>query len=394
VNGPLEGVVVVDLSFMISGPYVSALLADQGADVIKVERPVTGDVGRFAGASVAGMSAIFVMCNRGKRSIVIDLQQPEGVRVLLELVRRADVVVQNYRHGVAERLGFDYRSLQKVNENLIYLSISAFGSEGPYRRRGAFDAVLQAYSGVAVNQADPHDSVPTLMRQSLVDKVTSLYATQAVTAALFARERGSGGQHIEVSMADAAISFLWTDAAGNEVLLGADGTQPSSPVAGLQPMRFADGWGVIQPVSPADFAAACRVFGVEHLADRVTSLADRIKNRSAANEVVDQWHAAAASMTVAEADQRLDAENLPFAMVLTNEQLAADPHAVATGIFEYFEHPVAGPVRIPRHPTRFGHTPSGTKHSAPGLGEHTEEILTWLGLSHESPALRERGAIA
>ena len=382
------------LSFMIAGPFVSALLADQGADVIKVERPGTGDVGRLAGVSVSGMSALFAACNRGKRSIVIDVQRPEGVEVLRELAKHADVVVQNYRFGVVERLGIGYEQLREGNENLIYLSISAFGSEGPYRRRGAFDAVIQAYSGIAMNQADPLDDVPTLLRQSVVDKVTGLFALEAVTAALFARERGAGGQHIEVSMADAAVSFLWADAAGNEVLPGADGSQPSSPVAGLQPMRFADGWGVVQPVSAADFAAACRVFGVEHLAYRVTSLAERIKNRSAANEVVDMWRAAAAGMTVSEAEARMHAENLPFAMALDNAELVADPHATAIGLIQQFEHPIAGSIRLPRHPIRFHGTPGEVGRTVPALGEHTDEILTRYGLAERIDELRQRGVVA
>src|SRR5262245_24469757 len=218
-GGPLSGIRVLDLSIALAGPYATVLLADQGADVVKVERPGMGDLSRWIGVSVNNTSAFYVMCNRGKRSIALDLTQPAAARIVLRLAERSDVVVQNFRPGVIERLGFDYETIRRINPDVVYLSVSGFGSVGPYRHRSAYDTAIQAYAGFALNQADPHDGVPTFLRQTAVDKITALYASQAVTAALFARERGHGGQHLELSMADAAVSFLWTDSAGNEVLL-------------------------------------------------------------------------------------------------------------------------------------------------------------------------------
>ena len=394
-NGPLSGVRVLDFSVMLSGPYATALLADQGADVIKVERPGLGDIARMLGVSVNGISAMFVACNRGKRSIVVDLQQPEGAEIVRRIAADVDVVVQNYRPGVLDRLGLGYEDIRAINSDVVYASISAFGSEGPYRRRAAYDPVIQSYSGFAMNQADPDDDAPVFLRQSATDKVTSLFAVQAITAALFARGRGAGGQHVELSMMDAAVSFLWADAAGNEVLLGSDDSLPSSPVAGLKPVRFADGWGSVSPTTDRDFAAICRVFGIEPgLAERVTSMAERMKNRAAANEVVDLWHAHAANMTIAEADARLSAEGLSFAWVMTNKTLPHDRHAQEVGLFEEFDHPVAGKARLPRHPARFGTTAAELAAPSPRLGEHTDEILAAIGLAPQIAELRAKGVVA
>jgi crotonobetainyl-CoA:carnitine CoA-transferase CaiB-like acyl-CoA transferase len=395
VNGPLEGVRVLDLTVMLSGPYATALLADQGADVIKLERPGLGDIARVLGVTVNGVSAMFVSCNRGKRSIVVDLAQPRGAEIVRRIAAEVDVFVQNFRPGVMDELGIGYDDIRRINPDVVYVSISAFGGQGPYRRRAAYDPVIQSYSGFAMNQADPEDETPVFIRQSATDKVTALYASQAITAALFARERGAGGQHLELSMMDAAVSFLWAEAAGNEVLLGSDGSLPDSPVAGLKPVRFADGWGSVSPTTDKDFTAICRVFEIEvGLAERVTSMAERMKNRAAANEVVDLWHAKAANMTMAEADERLSAEGLSFAWVMTNKTLVQDRHAQEVGLFEEFEHPVAGRARLPRHPTRFGSTAAQLASPSPQLGEHTDEILTGLGLGPEIDELRARGVVA
>ena len=262
-QGPLRGVRVLDLSIALTGPYAVALLADQGAEVIKVERPGAGDVARYIGVGVHGMSALYLMCNRGKRSIAVDLGQPEGVEIVRSLAADVDVVVQNFRPGVVDRLGLGYDDVAKANPDVIYLSLSGFGSKGPYRDRSAYDTVIQAYAGLAVNQADPEDDTPQFLRQTVADKVTALYACQAISAALFARERGSGGQHIELSMTDAVVSFLWADSAGNEVMLDADHSRPSSFVADFPPFRFRDGWGIVTPTTPRDFAGMCRSFGVD-----------------------------------------------------------------------------------------------------------------------------------
>lgn len=393
-DGPLQGVRVLDFSIALTGPYAASLMADQGADVIKIERPGIGDIARFVGVIVNGMSSLYLVCNRGKRSIALDLQVDEGRDIARKLATDVDVVIENFRPGVMDRLGLGYDDIKAVNPDVVYVSMSGFGDEGPYRDRSCYDTVMQAYGGFAANQADPDDGVPTFLRQTAADKVTALYGSQAITAALFARAQGRGGQHVKISMADAATSFLWADAAGNEVMLDADGSRPSSFVAGFRPMRFLDGWGIVTPTSDHDFAGMCKALDVEGWDDpRIATVAERIKNRDVLAPVMDMVYAMAANVTMEEATERFDRERVPFAMILTPEQLTRDPHAVAMGLFEEADHHVAGRTRMPRHPTRFTATPASLTGGSPALGEHTDEILTELGLGDEIAALREKAVV-
>ncbi len=379
----------------MTGPYAAALLADQGAEVVKVERPGIGDIARWIGVSVNGMSALYLVCNRGKRGIAVDLQQPEGIEIVLALAARSDVVIENFRPGVMDRLGLGYDDVRAVSPDVVYASLTGFGAEGPNRDRGAYDTVMQAYGGLASSQADPADGVPSFLRQATADKVTALFAAQAVSAALFARERDRGGQHIQLSMMDAVVSFLWADSAGNEVLVASDNSQPSSFVAGSRPFRFADAWGIVTPTSDHDFVGMCRALGVEGYDDpRLATSVGRFANRDLMHEVMERCYAAADGLTGAAASARFDAENIPYAMILSAEELIDDPHAVAVGLFEYQDHPIVGPVRLPRHPALFGSTPAVLSGGSPGLGEHTDAILTDLGLADRISGLRSAGIVA
>jgi len=394
-TGPLRGTRILDLSVALTGPYAVALLADQGAEVIKVERPGIGDFARWLGVTVNGVSALHVMVNRGKRSIVVDLHQPEGIEIVRELARQADVVVQNYRPGVMDKLGLGYEDIRAGNPEVVYVSLSGFGSVGPYQGRSAYDTVIQAYGGLAASQGDPTRGVPVFFRQTVADKITALFASQAITAALFARSRGDGGQHVELSMADAVVSFLWADAAGNEVMVNSDHSQHSSFVAGFAPIRFADGWGIVTPTSAADFVGMCRAFGAEGWDDpRISTMEARARNRDFADEMMDLCYALAANLTMADAAERFERERVPFAMVLSPEELIDDPHAVAIGLLEHHEHPLAGPLRMPRHPIRYASTPATVADPAPALGGHTDEILTELGLADRIPELRQHRVVA
>lgn len=388
-TGPLDGVRVLDLSIALTGPYAAALMADQGADVIKVERPGIGDIARFVGVAVNGMSSLFLVCNRGKRSIAVDMQTPEGVEIVLKLAADSDIVIENFRPGVMDRLGVGYEAVKALNPDVIYASLTGFGSEGPYRDRSAYDTVMQAYAGFAANQADPDDGVPTFLRQTAADKVTALFASQAITAALFARTQGKGGQHVELSMTDAVVSFLWADAAANEVLIESDNTENSSFVAGFRPMGFSDGWGIVTPTSDHDFAGMCKALRVEGYDDpRIATVAERIKNRDVLSPIMDMCYALAANMTMKEATERFESERVPFAMILTPDQLTRDPHAVAMGLFEESDHHVVGRTRLPRHPAQFGATPAQLTGNSPTLGQHTDEVLAELGMGDEIAKLR------
>jgi crotonobetainyl-CoA:carnitine CoA-transferase CaiB-like acyl-CoA transferase len=393
-TGPLAGIKVLDLSIALTGPYATALLADQGAEVVKVERPGIGDIARWVGVAVNGMSAFYVACNRGKRCVAVDLSTEDGRDVVRRLAAEADVIVQNFRPGVVDRLGLGYDEVRETNPDVVYCSISGYGPVGPYRDRSAYDTSIQAYAGFAANQAEV-GGPPTFLRQNGADKVSALYACQAITAALFARASGRGGQHLELAMADACSSFLWADAAGNEVLLESDGTMPSSFNAGFQPMRFADGWGIVVPTTDADFAGMCKALDVEGYDDpRIATVGERRKHREVLEPVMDMCYAMAANLTQEAAIERFERERVPFAMVLSAAEIVDDPHAVAVGMFEEFDHPVVGRARLPRHPTQFHATPAALGGCSPSLGEHTDEVLTELGLADRISELREAGVVA
>ena len=393
-NGPLRGIKVLDFSIALTGPYAAALMADQGAEVIKVERPGFGDVARYVGVMVGGCAALYHTCNRGKRSITIDVHTDEGRALLLELGRDVDVVIENYRPGVMERVGLGYEDFRAVNPDVIYASLTGFGPVGPYAHKGAYDTVIQAYGGFAANQKELDADEPKFLKQTAADKTTALYASQAITAALFARERGDGGQHVELAMLDAVASFLWADAAGNEVLMDSDGSLPSSFVATFRPLKFADGWGIVTPTSDKDFPAMCRAFGVDDTDPRLQTIQARNQNREFVAEVMDAVYAVAETTTVADAMAALERETAPCGVVLSTAELPDDPHAIAVGMFETHEHPQSGRVRHPRHPAQFAATPAALAGRAPMLGEHTDEVLTELGLDADAiGALREAGVI-
>ena len=394
-TGPLDGIRVLDLSIALTGPYAAALMADQGAAVVKVERPGIGDIARFVGVAVNGMSSLYLVCNRGKRSIAVDLQTDDGAEIVRRLAAEADVVIENYRPGVMDRLGLGYAHVKAFNPDVVYVSLTGFGPTGPYRDRSAYDTVIQAYAGLAASQADRDDGVPVFLRQTAADKVTALYASQAIAAALFARAQGRGGQHLELSMTDAVVSFLWADAAANEVLVESDNSQDSSFVAGFRPMRFLDGWGIVTPTSDHDFHGMCRALGAEGWDDpRIATVEERIKNREVLEPVMDMCYALAANLTMEEASERFDGQRVPYAMILTPEQIITDPHAVAMGLFVEDDHHVVGRTRLPRHPARFGETPAILSGGSPALGEHTDEILAELGLADRVDEWRSAGVVA
>jgi len=391
----MHGVRIVDLSIALSGPWAVGIMTDQGASVIKVEAPGIGDIGRWIGVAHSGISAMAQMANRGKRSLAVNLRLEEGQAIVRQLAREADVFVQNFRPGVIERLGLSYESLRQENPELIYVSISGFGNEGPYRDKSAYDPVVQSYGGLAASQADVETGEPRLLYQVAADKVTALTASQAIAAALFARERGAGGQHLEIPMLDAVVNFVWADAAGNEVLMDSDGSQHSSFSHGQRLWRFKDGWGIAAPVSDEDFAGICRALGVDGWdAPEVKTIVARRQNPKAMAAMMEKVYAAARGFSAQEAIERLEAEKAPCGVVLSPGELADDPHVQAVGLLVDSHHPVLGPIRQPRPPVRFEKTPASLAGPAPTIGQQTDEILGELGLADEIARLRESGVVA
>ncbi|MCZ6659729.1 MAG: CoA transferase [Gammaproteobacteria bacterium] len=389
--GPLDGVRIVDLTTMISGPFATMMLGDQGADVIKVESPGTGDLLRYFGTTRGGLAAIFTTSNRNKRSVVLNLKEPRGVEIVCRLVEGADVFVQNFRPGAAERMGIGEAVLREVQPDLVYVSISGFGETGPYSHQRVYDPVIQALSGLASTQGDPGTGRPAMVRTILPDKLTSVTAAQAISAALFARERTGKGQHVRLAMLDSVVAWLWPDGMMNHTYLGDDVTV-TPPVSTLNLVfETVDGYVTAGALSDAEWHGMCRALEREDLLSdpRFGSVAERSKNFGALIEAAD---GAMKKKTSAEMLARLDAEDVPNATILSRDEMVTSPQVEANELVVEYTHPHAGPMREPRPAARFDVTPSSIRRPAPSLGEHTDEVLKEIGVE-DIEALRSAGVI-
>jgi crotonobetainyl-CoA:carnitine CoA-transferase CaiB-like acyl-CoA transferase len=375
--GPLAGYRIIDCTAMVAGPLATMILADQGAEVLKIEPPGIGDVMRHLATERGGMSAFFASCNRSKRSAVLNLRDERGRELLKKLVAGADVFVQNFRPRVVERLGLDEPTLRVLRPDLIYVSLNAFGETGPFATRPAYDHILQGMSGVAAVQGV---GAPAYVRNLICDKVTAYTAAQAITAALLARERGLGGQHVRLSMLDASLAFLWPDGMSNHTILE-DDVQLRPPLSTSYVMAQAqDGLVSIAVVTDAQWHGLFRAVGrADLIADpRFATVAGRSVNLVA---LLGELGGGKVDMKVEEAIERLSAEDVPCGPVLSLDEVATHPQVVASGTLVTSEHPVMGRIREPRPPVRFGATPAVIGRPAPALGEHTAAVLAELGLS-------------
>jgi crotonobetainyl-CoA:carnitine CoA-transferase CaiB-like acyl-CoA transferase len=393
--GPLAGIRIVDVSAILSGPLATMLLADQGAEVIKVESPGIGDLMRLGPFRRGGIAAFFANANRGKRSIVLDLEKARAREIVKELVRRADVFVQNWRPGAAERLGLGLEDLRAVRPDLVYVSISGYGDSGPYRDRRVYDPIIQGLTGHVAVQRNPEFPVPDLVRNVVADKASAYTAAQAITAALFARERGAGGQLVRVPMLDASLAFFWPDGMMAHTMLG-DGVAGGPTlyeIYRLQPT--ADGHLIYFAASDAEMHGLFRALGhPEWSADpRFGALEGRRlpENFQALGGALD---AAFRTWKTRELLERLVAEQVAAGAVLSLPEVIDDPQVRHNGAIFEREHPAAGRMREPRPPARFERTPGEPGRPAPLHGEHTDEILAELGIGDaERAELRAAGVL-
>jgi crotonobetainyl-CoA:carnitine CoA-transferase CaiB-like acyl-CoA transferase len=388
-SGPLAGYRIIDATQMISGPMATMVLADQGADVIKIEPPGIGDLTRALGGP-RGMSPTFTVVNRNKRSLVLNLKEQQGLDILNRLIATADLFVQNFRPGVVEQMGIGETVLRQIKPNLVYVSISGFGESGPYVRKRVYDPVIQALSGLASIQADPVTGRPHMMRLIIPDKVTALTAAQAMTAALLARERTGEGQHVRVAMLDAVVSFLWPEAMATHTFVSTKDVVTRPQVRDLV-FETTDGYITVGVVSDAEWIGLTKA--LEHpewLEDvRFKTPAGRVKYADVRLEMTAE---VLTTRTSVEWLARLDAEQVPCAPILRREDLFTDPQIAANALIVESEHPSVGRMRQPRPAARFEKTPAELRSPAPRLGEHTEAVLAELGITEEErTALRERG---
>ncbi|MFZ5608879.1 MAG: CaiB/BaiF CoA transferase family protein [Pseudomonadota bacterium] len=392
---PLSGYTVLDLSTAVSGPFTGAMLAEYGARVIKVESPGMPDVVRVTGAMHKGLSAMFAACNRGKEAIAIDLKQEAGRAVLWRLIDRADVLIQNFRPGAMERLGFGWPAVNARNEALVYLSISGFGATGPMAQKRVYDPIIQVASGVADAMADPETGAPALFPGILCDKVTALYGLQAVTAALLARARGlAKGQHIALAMLDATIHFQWPDAMYNHSFLDPTARRMVEFSQFYRIAEAGDGHVTICPMSEKEMRGLVRALGIEEILEdqRFNTLAGRLQHHRELAEILKARYQA---MTIEQLMDKLDAHDVPAAAVVRRDDLAALPQVAANESIATLADPRAGPMRAARPPARLSTTPPRLPdRPAPDFAADSRSLLEELGYGRdESGALFASGAV-
>jgi formyl-CoA transferase len=394
---PLTGYRVLDLSRILAGPYCTMILGDQGAEVIKVERPGTGDDTRTWGPPFAGgESAYYLCCNRNKKSIVVDLKSPEGLNIVRELAAVSDVFVENFTPGLTKRFGLDYETLQELNPRLIYASITAYGQDGPYRDRPGYDMVLSAVGGLMWITGERNGN-PCKVGVAITDVLTGVYASGAITSALLWRERSGRGQYLDISLLDVEVAGL-ANIASNYLVAGQEaqrwGTAHESIIP-YQVFHTKDRPIAIAVANQKLWANFCKLVGQQDwLADpRFASNPKRVENRDVLLPLIEEVFS---QKTCDEWMDLLVGAAIPCGPVNNMQHLFADPQVQHRGMIAEVPHPAIGTLRLAGIPIKYSETPGAIRRHPPLLGEHTDEVLTEvLGYSpNQIEALKAQGTIA
>jgi len=381
--GPCAGFKVLEFGTMVSAPLASQSLGDLGADVIKVETLI-GDTSRWTGKPErAGINGFFSQFNRNKRAISVNMKTPEGIEVVRRLAREADVIVCNYRPGVAERLGFGYETLKEDNPGLVYVAVTGFGGDGPYSERPAYDFVIQGMSGTMMLQG--RDGPPQMIQSVIADKCAAVTAASAALGALLARERNGGkGQYVEVPMINAYAQVALPDMLTHETFRPKE-TSATKIADIFKVWECSDGFIVGMPIEDKQYAGLCRALGREEfIADeRFVSIAARMLNT---DDLFGWIQAELIKRTCNEALEAINGQDVPFAPVYELEDFMADAQVQHNRTIFDAEDPQGGTTRYVRHPTVFEDTPATLRRHPPRPGEHTDEILGEAGFSGEEIA--------
>ena len=381
-KGPLSGIKVVDLTAMVSGPAATMYLGDQGADVIKIE-PLEGELMRKVGTNNNGMTNSFLCCNRSKRSLTLNLKNEQGIKILKDLIKDADVFVQNFRPGVAKRMGLGEKELRKISPQLIYVSISGFGEEGPYSKQRVYDPVIQALSGLADIQRDKETKVPKMIRTVIPDKTTALAAAQAISSALFYKERHGKGQHIKLAMLDVMIAYLWPEGSAALSFVGKE-TDPTAGQFGLDLVYKTkdDKYITAGAVTDKEWLGICTAMKRKDLLTdkRFDTARQRMLNKAERREIIALEilkHKAGSIL------KKFHINEVPAAPILSRTELLENEQVKKNKMIEIHESTIFGKVRAPRPAAIYSVSSTNGKKLAPLLGQNSYEILQEMGMKDE-----------
>jgi crotonobetainyl-CoA:carnitine CoA-transferase CaiB-like acyl-CoA transferase len=394
-TGPLAGMKVIELAHIMAGPVCGLMLADMGADVIKVEKPDGDDSRRFVPPAIEGESAAYMMMNRNKRGVALNLKEPDAVEALHRLLEEADVVIENYRMGTMERLGLSYEALRTINPRLIYCEISGFGRTGPYAERGGFDLIAQGMSGLMSITGEGPGRPPVKTGAPVSDITAGIVAAMGVSAA-YARMLQTGqGQKVDTSLFEAAITQTYWQSAIAFATGVAPGPMGSAhPLNGpYQAFQTADGWINVGAANQRNWLRFLDVIGAPELNEdpRFASNHDRMQHLMELEEILNDHLRHATSEVWLE---RMERAGLPAGPVLDILQMQADPQAHARDMIVEVDHPVAGSVKTLGHPIKFSETPASIRRAAPTLGQHSREVLQEAGYAADQiEALVISGAV-
>ena len=382
-TGPLAGIKVLDLTSVLYGPYASQTLGDWGAEVIKIE-PLTGDTWRYSGQfRNRGMTGQFMSVNRNKRSLALDLKQPDGKSVLQRLIATADVLLTNIRPAALARLGFGYEACQQINPRLVYAAATGFGQDGPWAARPAFDEVIQASSGFA--SAMGSDDEPAFVPSLVADKICGLTLAGAVSAALVHRERTGKGQMVEVPMLETITAFNSIEMLGGHAFDPPIGPAGYKRMKERRPVRTKDGWLTMLPYSGENWCTFFEAVGHPECIEQF-AVRDAVSRAQNIDRIYNKMAEIAIKRTTAEWEELLLRIDVPHAAFAKITEIAEQPHLKAVGMIATLDHPSEGRIRQARPSARFSETPAEIRHMPPRLGEHSRAVLREAGFTDEDVA--------
>lgn len=377
--GPLDGIKVIDLTRVLAGPFCTMMLADLGAEIIKIEKPGTGDDSRAFGPHLNGESAYFMSINRGKKSLTLDLKTDQGREVFLKLIKNADVLVENFKPGVMKKLGFDYQSLKKINPRLIYCASSGFGQTGPYSSRPAYDLIIQGMGGL-MSITGPDASQPTKVGSSIADIFAGVFSVIGILSALHSRNSSGKGQMVDVAMLDCMVAIL-ENAVSRFTCSGVDpvpiGNRHPS-IAPFASVKTSDGYINVACGNDALWIKLCEIIGKPELAAEARFQS----NHSRCEHMPDLLPILNEAMSQKDSAfwlKKLESGHVPAGPINSISQVLADPQVIAREMLLELIHPIAGKIKVPGTPIKLSDTPASINSPAPVLGQHNEEILSALG---------------